>query len=381
MTVVPEPDLCAIIREYGCVQGPNRNNEKIKDDVHGSFGAGREIAAELRTLVAEKIDPVAWRRQQDRAREIEGRTFSNVVDQYETEFASRAGIRAIVFLARRHAKGLLDLPIAQVTVADVRKALAGIQATYPKTAKRTLAATATVFDYAKAMDLRAGDNPASWQTFRFLWPPPPMRQHMRAMAFADVPVFYQRLIVRGSTTSLALAFLILTATRSNETIRGRRAYVDVAARLWVIPTERMKARKEHRIPLSDAAMAILDAVRQRHPDFDYLFPASHGGQMANRILEGLLHRHMGVIDASVHGFRSSFSTAMHETTGFAHEDIELCLAHQIGNDVSQSYNRATAVEKRRVIMQHWADLVTGKTAATNVVALRRPLGGGDHRSS
>jgi integrase len=201
------------------------------------------------------------------------------------------------------------------------------------------------------------------------------------MAFGEVPALYRLLIEKNTTTSLALAFLILTATRSNETLRGRWSDVDAAVRLWVIPAMRMKARREHRVPLSDAAMSILETMRRRYPASDYLFPASHGGQLSNRILEGLLHRQLGVTGASVHGFRSSFSTAMHETTGFAHEDIELCLAHQIGNEVSQSYNRATAVEKRRVIMQHWADLTTGAKAVTNVTPLRRRQGGGDQSSS
>jgi integrase len=258
-----------------------------------SLKRAREIAAELRTLVAEKKDPVAFRKQEDRAREIEAITFGMAVDQYEIQFASRGGTRPVVFLCRHHAKALLDLPIAAVTVAELRRALAKVQATTPKTAKRALSATATVFDYARAMHLRTGDNPASWQTFRFLWPPPPKR-HNRSMPFADVPTFYRRVLHKESTVAYALAFLILTATRSNETLRGLRTDVDFPARLYIIPAERMKARKEHRVPLSDSAIAILDTMRERHPHSDYLFPATHGGGLSSRVLEGLLHRQLGV---------------------------------------------------------------------------------------
>jgi integrase len=180
-----------------------------------------------------------------------------------------------VFLVKRHGKELLDLPIAEVVVADVRKALADVQSIYPKTAKRALAGVATIFDYAKALGLRSGDNPASRDVFRYLWPPAPMKLHRRSMAFADVPAFYRRLIVRGSTTSLALAFVILAATRTQEILGARWSEVDLDTRLWVIPLKRMKARRERRIPLSDAGVDILATMRERRPHADYLFAADH----------------------------------------------------------------------------------------------------------
>ena len=194
----------------------------------------------------------------------------------------------------------------------------------------------------------------------------------------DLPAFYRRLIEKDSTTALGLAFLILTAARTAEAVGGRWSEIDFDARLWVIPAERMKARREHRAVLSDAAMAILMRLRERHPNSDYLFPAAHGGRLGYRTLEGFLHRAMGETTVSVHGFRASFSTHMHEMEGFAHEDIELCIAHQTGNAVSRSYNRATAVEKRRVIMQAWADHVTGTPAENKILHLRPQAGGSRH---
>ena len=188
---------------------------------------------------------------------------------------------------------------------------------------------------------------------------------MRSMPPRDLPAFYRRLIERDSTTALGLAFLIFTAARTAEAVGGRWSEIDFDARLWVIPAERMKARREHRAVLSDAAMAILMRLRDRHPNSDYLFPAAHGGRLGYRTLEGFLHHAMDETTVSVHGFRAYFSTHMHEMEGFAHEDIELCIAHQTGNAVSRSYNRATAVEKRRVIMQAWADHVTGAPLKQN----------------
>ena len=337
-----------------------------------------EKARAFQSLVAKGEDPVAFRRHEARQKQIDATTFGMGVDQYADELKARAGTANVVFLARYHARALLDLPIAVVTTADVRKALAPTQASHPKTARRALGAVATIFDYAKASDMRAGDNPASWEVFRFLWPPPPATRHMRSMPPRDLPAFYRRLIERDSTTALGLAFLILTAARTAEAVGGRWSEIDFDARLWVIPAERMKARREHRAVLSDAAMAILMRLRDRHPNSDYLFPAAHGGRLGYRTLEGFLHRAMGETTVSVHGFRASFSTHMHEMEGFAHEDIELCIAHQTGNAVSRSYNRATAVEKRRVIMQAWADHVTGTPAENKILHLRPQAEGSRH---
>jgi integrase len=244
-----------------------------------------EQARAFQSLVAKGEDPVAFRRQEERRKQIDATTFGSAVDRYADALKARAGTANVVFVVRYHARALLDLPIAAVTVADVRKALAPTQASHPNTARRALGAVATIFDYAKASDMRTGDNPASWDVFRFLWPPPPAARHVASMPPRDVPALYRRLIEKDTTTALGLAFLILTAARTAEAVGGRWSEIDFDARLWVIPGERMKARREHRVCLSDAAMAILDVMRERHPNSDYLFPAAHGGRLGYRTLD------------------------------------------------------------------------------------------------
>jgi integrase len=332
-----------------------------------SLKDAREVVARHQAQVARNVDPVAQRRELDR----EATTFGKAVDNYEIDFMTRAGTGNVVFLVRRHAKALLKLPIAKVTTADVGKALAPTQRSHPKTARRALGAVATIFDFAKANDLREGDNPASWDVFKFKWPPAPAKVPMRAMPFAEVPAFYARLIDKGSVTAMATAFLVLCASRTAEVLGAACGEIDLDARLWVIPAQRMKARREHRVCLSDAALNILMDVRERHPNADRLFPAPHGGRLSDRALEGLLHRQMGELGVSVHGFRSSFSTWGHDETTFDHETIEACIAHQTGNAVSRSYNRGDQLQKRGLVMTAWADHVTGKAVASKVVALRR----------
>jgi hypothetical protein len=146
-----------------------------------------EKARAFQSLVAKGECPVAYRRQEAKRKQIDALTFGMAVDQYEGALEARAGTRNVVFLVRYHARALLDLPMATITTADVRKALAPTQASHPKTARRALGAVATIFDYAKAADLRTGDNPASWDVFRFLWPPPPATRHMASMPPRDVP--------------------------------------------------------------------------------------------------------------------------------------------------------------------------------------------------
>jgi integrase len=218
----------------------------------------REQAQTWQSLVAKKIDPVAQRREQDQKRREETTAFGALVDRYEKDLTARAGTREVVALIRRHAQSLLVLPIAGITTTDIRRALEVVNMSTPKSARRTLTAVATLFDYAKASELRSGDNPASWDVFRFLWAPPPPKVNHSAMPYSDVPAFYARLIAKGSVTALTLAFVILNATRTDETLGARWDEVDMIARSFTIPANRMKMGKEHCIPLSDPALAILE---------------------------------------------------------------------------------------------------------------------------
>jgi integrase len=259
---------------------------------------------------------------------VETISVRDALDRYATKFAARPGTKDLVFLITRHCAPLLGSAIAAVTKRQVQTILDPLQQTTPKTAKRTLCALSTLMGYAVAIDLRP-DNPCDPRLWKFIWPPVPKAEHYRSMPHSDVPALVQRLLAKDSVTSLCLAFLILNAMRSSEAIGLEWSEVDPTKRLIVIDEARMKARREHRIPMSDQALAILGAMRQRFPNSDYVFPAPHGGKPSSRALEAVLHKQMNE-NCSVHGFRSSFSTWAHESTDHSHEIIEQALAHQEG---------------------------------------------------
>ena len=345
------------------------------DDPRG-IGSYRDVslkqavakAAELRAMVARGVDPVADKRQRRLRARVDGATLADALDQHQTAFASKPSSAVVATLIRRHCAPLLKLSVARIATDDVRRQLMPLQTALPKSHRRVLNALAAVFAFAKARGLRDGDNPADRATWRFLAPPPPKAVPHRMMAVDDAPAFYAELIARDTTPALALAFLVLTAARTSETLELRWSEVSLDQRLIVLPPARMKARREHRIPITDPAVELLHLMRARTGDSGLVFKARHGGALSSRCLEALLHRQMNIA-ASVHGFRAAFSSWGHERTEFPHELIELALAHESGRGdaVARSYNRVDAVERRRALMVAWAGFVAGEPVAGNVV--------------
>jgi len=171
---------------------------------------------------------------------------------------------------------------------------------------------------------------------------------------------------RDDTAALALQFLILTATRTGEVRGARWTEINLADRVWTIPAERMKAKKEHRVPLSDAALAILEAARASRVD-DYVFPgrgAMLGPNTLMRVLQALDRGEL-----SVHGFRSTFRDWAAETTAYAREVAEMALAHTISNQVEAAYRRGDLFQKRRRLMQDWSKYCAAPEASGEVVPI------------
>jgi integrase len=224
-------------------------------------------------------------------------------------------------------------------------------------ASRCLANVGGVLEFATARGWRSGDNPAR-SDFSHDLPSPrtlsPLRPHS-AMGYAEVPGFYASL---GATvTERALAFTILTACRSNEVLGARWAEIDMDRALLTIPPERMKRGKEHVVPLSGPALAILrDLPREKSNPFVWIGQRPNTSLSRFAMIEYVGRRGVGV---TVHGFRSSFRDWASEQTSFPPDLCETALAHQIGNAVERSYNRAQLIERRRALMAAWANHVTG----------------------
>jgi integrase len=190
------------------------------------------------------------------------------------------------------------------------------------------------------------------------------------MDYRDVRAFLASLDDIQTTGALALRFTILTAARTGETIGARWSEIDMQERVWTVPAGRMKAKRLHRVPLSDAAMAVLEksATLRTSTDNDaFVFPGMKAGKpVSNMTMDMVLRR--SKLDVTVHGFRSSFRDWAGEETSIAREVAEAALAHVIGDKAEQAYRRGDALEKRRVLMTAWADYLTG-TQPANVVRI------------
>lgn len=247
--------------------------------------------------------------------------------------------------------------VNEIETPDVLKILAPIWLIKPDTASRVMQRMRTVFDWAKASGHRSGENPV--EGVRSGLPKQiESANHHKALPFADVPKFIQSLRASNSNliTKHAFEFLILTAARSGEVRGALWDEVDFGTKLWVVPANRMKAKREHRVPLSDRCLAILKEAEAYRGKSPYLF---HGRSDAKPMSDMVFNKVMRTmqVDAVPHGFRSSFSDWAAETTNHPREVVEMALAHTIKNKVEAAYRRGDLFEKRRELMQDWANFV------------------------
>lgn len=257
-----------------------------------------------------------------------------------------------------YAASMSAVPIGEVATEHVLAALQPIWLTKAETASRVRGRIERVLDAAKAKGLRTGENPATWRGHLELLLPKQTNiqvKHHAALPFAEIGAFMRDLHQRPANAARALEFTILTAARSGETRGMTWGEVDLEAKLWTVPAERMKAGVMHQVPLSDAAAAILKALRPDNAENDWIvFQAPRGGQMSDMALSQLLKR-MSRPDITVHGFRSTFRDWAGEATQFGREEVEMALAHTIESAVERAYRRGRALEKRRDLMTAWAD--------------------------
>ena len=264
-----------------------------------------------------------------------------------------------------------DLPVAEVSTNHVLQILEPIWRSKAETASRVRGRIETILDAAKARGYREGENPARWRGHIAQILPARARLtrgHHKAMPYESVPKFLITLQQREAIAALALEFTILTAARTGEVIGAKWDEIDLDKAVWTIPANRMKAGKEHRVPLSLRAVEILKSTRELRKEG--LFPAVRGGALSGMAMAMLLRR-IGV-EVTVHGFRSSFRDWCAECTGYAHEVAEMALAHTIDNKVERAYRRGDLFEKRRRLMDDWAAYcVTGEvTIGDNVTPIR-----------
>jgi integrase len=228
-----------------------------------------------------------------------------------------------------------------------------------------------ILAWATTRGYRQGDNPAQWRRNLETLLPKKSRitkvEHMAALPYAEAPAFMARLREEEGIAARALELAILTCTRSNEVLGARWSEIDLAARLWVIPAERMKTEREHRVPLSEAAVAVLEAMQAVRIS-DLVFPGPRaGGRLHERVMLDLLKQLLPDMVVTVHGFRATFSTWVTEQTRFTPEERELALAHAVGNKVVEAYQRSDMFDRRRRLAEAWERHLNGSPG--EVIAL------------
>jgi integrase len=356
-------------------------------DLYGLADA-RAKALEARRKRHEGIDPIEARpaeRTRQRLEEAKAITFKQCAESY---IASRvAGWRnekhKYQWPATLNAYAypvIGTLPVRAVDTALVLRVLEPIWAKKPETASRVRQRIENILDLARVRGYREGENPARWRGHldKLLPARSKLRrvEHLAALSYAALPGFLTSLRKREAVAARALEFLILTAARTGEVIGARWSEIDLRDKIWTLPAARMKAHREHRVPLSARALAILQEMqlgRPGDPDDVFVFHGPKFGKPLSNMAFLMLLRRMGLNDLTVHGFRATFKTWASERTSFQNEIVEAALAHMVGNKVEQAYRRGDLFEKRRRLMQHWATFCTAtpvQEQRTNVAPLR-----------
>ncbi len=335
-----------------------------------TLARARELASQARAKLAESINPKDARRPRG------GATFRECADRMIE--AMRPSWRNAKHAAqwemtlRDYAAPLHRLPADKITTDDVLSVLKPLWNDKPETASRLRGRIERVLDGAKAQGLRSGENPARWRGHLDQLLPKRQRLtrgHHAAMAHTDVPAFMADLQSRQSTAGSALEFAILTAARSGEVLGARWPEFDLERAVWTVPAERMKAGREHRVPLSRRALKIVKAMHETR-NGDFVFPGQKPGNPLSVMALEMVLRRMKIKNVTVHGFRSAFRDWAAECTTFANEVCEAALAHVIENKAEAAYRRGDLFDKRRKLMEAWAVYCT-TTKAGKVVAFRR----------
>jgi len=345
-----------------------------------SLAQAREKAREARTAVEKGIDPIAERAAARSALEA-SRGASVTFEEAARKFiAAKSGEWKNVKHGQQWSNTLetYAFPIvgkiacADVALPHVLKILEPIWTDKTETASRLRGRIESVLDWATVRGFRKGENPARWKGHLDKILPAPGKvakvEHHEAVTLNDLGAFVRDLRQRDGIAARALEFLILTAARSGEVRGATWAEIDMAGRVWTIPPERMKAGKEHRAPLSDEAVRLLESL-PRFAGNDLVFPSPRGLVLSDMTLTAVMRRMKR--EEVPHGFRSTFRDWAAERTNYPREVAEMALAHAIGNAVEAAYRRGDLFEKRARMMQEWAKFCDAPAPAGNVVPLKR----------
>lgn len=360
-----------------------------------TLSQAREKARETRAGIEMGRDPILERKATKAAliaAQRRGMTFEKAMEEYlnsKLEAFQNAKHRdqwrnTLVTFAKPELGKML---VQDIEPRDVLRALKPIWSEIPETASRVRGRIEAVLSWATVAGYRTGDNPARWAgNLKELLPASPKASRVKnhpALALDDAPRWYATLLTREGMGARALQFAALVAARSGEVRGATWSEIDLERALWVIPAQRMKMKREHRVPLSKAAVALLEAL-PRFEGQDLIFPAIRGGMLSDMTLSATMRRiHAadiesdgpGFVDrvskspAVPHGLRSTFRDWIAERTRYPGEMAEVALAHRISNATEAAYRRGDMIEKRRAMMADWASFMGGNSVMDNVVRI------------
>jgi integrase len=366
----------------------------------------RKLAGEARALLRDGRDPIVERQDRKaalhRARlEASERTFRAAAEAFVKTRAvgwknEKHGAQWTATLEQHVFPMIGDMAVAKIDTDDVLRVLRPIWERVPETASRVRQRMEAVLDAAKVKGWRAGENPARWRGHLAGELPAPAKvkrvAHRPALPWQQMAMFMGSLAQRQGMAAKAIRFTILTAARTGE-VRGMRwREVDLEAKVWTIPGDRMKAGRTHRVPLPSSSLAVLEEVRPLMKSLgDLVFPSTNGKAPLSDMALSMLVRgmaHDGLSDGDLprwrdgegravvpHGFRSSFRDWAGETRNDGHDVVEAALAHTIKNKSEAAYARSDLLEKRRVLMNAWGEHCTGQSGDVVNLATRRAASG------
>jgi len=324
-----------------------------------SLARARELAVEARTTLAAGRDPLEARKariQAERTVPSFGECADAHIKAHRKSWRNDKHVAQWILTLTTYCTQIRAIPVSEIDTEAVLKVLQPIWERLPETAKRLRGRIEKVLDAAAVRGFRTGENPARWRGHlqNLLAKHNALtRTHHAALPYEQLPEFMAQLRACQSVAARALEYAILTAARTGEVLCAHWGEIDLAKAIWTIPAHRMKAGKEHRVPLSGRAVAILTALEETRTN-DFVFPGSATGKPLSAPAMARQLRRMDTCNITVHGFRSTFRDWASEMTAVPHEVCEQALAHAIGNKTEAAYRRGDLFEKRRKLMDAWA---------------------------
>lgn len=327
-----------------------------------SLAAARKEAAECRSLVKQRIDPIDARDRHVIERTTEVVTFREAAESFikarESTWNNKKHAKQWTSTMNAYAYPVIgDVAVGDITTEMIVRIIQPIWTKKGETARRVRGRIKAILDAETVLGHRSGENPARYSDHldRVL-PKVKKRQqikHHPALPWEDMPAFIKELAGRPKRAARALHLLILTATRTNEIQFAKVGEFDLTAKVWTIPAERMKMKVEHRVPLSEEAVRVVRDAMTRAKD-GWLFPGYKPGKPLSNMAMLLLLRRMDRADITVHGFRSTFRDWVADCTDYPNELAEKALAHTVKSETERAYRRRDMLERRRQMMEDWA---------------------------